>query len=149
MPTGKGLALMLGDIEDDYIIVRRSVGNGKISTTKTEKERLVPILELVREFIEVQILIAKQKRTLQLFPADSGKLIDASWRLRPHWKKLLRACKIADRRVSNTQHAFIVSMLKPQTVSVLELAQIVGHVGPEMRWCTEITHATSKGSSGR
>ncbi len=48
------------------------------------------------------------------------------------WKNLLRACKIADRRLYNTRHTFIVSMLKSNAVSVLELAQIVGHSSPEM-----------------
>ncbi len=43
------------------------------------------------------------------------------------WKNLLHACKIAERRLYTTRHTFIVSMLKSNAVSVLELAQIVGH----------------------
>ena len=132
MRTGEIMGLMVGDIQNDHIIVRRSIRNGVISTTKTGKERIVPILEPAREFIQAQLKIARKNKTLYLFTNEEGKNLQAAWQLRPMWKNLLRACKIADRRLYNTRHTFIVSMLKSNAVSVLELAQIVGHSSPEM-----------------
>ncbi|BCD59575.1 MULTISPECIES: tyrosine-type recombinase/integrase [unclassified Nitratiruptor] len=133
MRTGEIMGLQINDIQDDYIIVRRSIRNRVVSTTKTNKERIVPILEPARTFIEDQLKIAKEKKTLFLFTDKDNKYFHSAWQFKPLWKKLLRACKIADsKRMYNTRHTFIVSMLKSNSVSVLELAQIVGHVGPEM-----------------
>ncbi|WP_281951998.1 tyrosine-type recombinase/integrase [Nitrosophilus kaiyonis] len=133
MRTGEIMGLQINDIQDDYIIVRRSIRNGIISTTKTNKERVVPILEPARIFIMEQLKIAKEKRTLFLFTDENNKHFHSAWQFKAKWKNLLRACKIADsKRMYNTRHTFIVSMLKSNSVSVMELAQIVGHVGPEM-----------------
>jgi len=132
MRTGELLALSISDITDTHIYVRRSVRNGIISSTKTDNERAVPIFAKTKTFLNSQIEYAKKHKSIYLFSRENGEPFKDSYDLRPYWKKVWTACKIANKRLYNTRHTFIVQMLKSGKLSVMEISRIVGHSSPEM-----------------
>lgn len=48
------------------------------------------------------------------------------------WAKLLSDLDVPYRKIYNTRHTFITAMLKSGELSVLEIAQIVGHSNSKM-----------------
>lgn len=55
-----------------------------------------------------------------------------SAKLTPHWKSLLKECDIAHRILYSSRHTFISTSLKIGSLSMLDIAQIVGHSNTEM-----------------
>lgn len=129
--TGEALALMQKDIDFDTMQIRveRSVSKGIVSTPKTTNGiRYVPIFENTLPFIKVQI---KTSKSLYLFPGRNGKCMHGSDSLKKRWKKACEDAGVEYRKIYATRHTFITSMLKSGMVSVLELAQMVGHANTE------------------
>lgn len=130
MRTGEVLALMHSDIDMKrrLIQVKRSINKGTITTPKTESSiREVPILDDLIPYLP------KSPKSLWVLPQDGDKpygTFTGSKQLQ--WKKLLTACEIPYRKVYATRHTFIVSMLKNSDLSILEIAQMVGHTSTQM-----------------
>jgi len=130
MRRGEILGLMYNDIdfENRTISVKRSVTEGKVSTPKTEKSiRLVPILDDLLPYLK------KPEKSLWLFSKSDGSHLKYFNRNRKRqWRRMLEEQDIAYRKLYTTRHTFIVSMLKYSDLSVLEVAQIVGHTTTQM-----------------
>lgn len=131
MRTGEVLVLMDFDIKMDTmtIEVKRALSEGEISTPKTEKSiREVPIFEHLLPYLK-----AMKLTSLYLFPKNDGLPYKSfPGHHQRQWVKLLKECNIKYRKIYSTRHTFIVNMLKHSDLSVLEIAQIVGHTNTKM-----------------
>lgn len=130
MRRGEIMGLMYSDIDFEAKIIRvkRSITEGKISTPKTEKSiRSVPIFDDLLPYLK------KPKNSLWLFPNINGShLTHFGGAKKRQWRLLLEKCDIPYRKLYATRHTFIVSMLKYTDLSILEVAQIVGHTTTQM-----------------
>jgi len=129
--TGEILGLMHGDIDlkRKVISIKRSISDGELTSPKTEKSiREVPILDDL-----VPYLKELKKKALWLFAKKDGSYLKGTngnhYR---EWRKLLNDCDIPYRKLYTTRHTFIVSMLKYSDLSILEIAQMVGHTTTQM-----------------
>jgi len=135
--AGEILGLQIADIEDDVIFVKRGISKGVVSTPKTEHSvRRVPLFDVLRPYLDEQIRKSKIAKSLWLFH-DNGKHlygVDTLRGKKPYgaWYKLLKELYINQRPIKNTRHTFIVAMLKSGEVSMLEIAQMVGHTNTKM-----------------
>lgn len=129
MRTGEVLALRSEDIDfnESKISISRSITKGVISTPKTASsirevptfDDLLPYLENIKDGI--------------LFPKSNGEFYNTvGGSKKREWKTLLDDCNIEYRKLYATRHTFIVSMLKNSNLSILEVAQIVGHTSTQM-----------------
>lgn len=129
MRTGEVLGLMHSDIdlENRVIRIKRSINKGRTTTPKTQSSiREVPILDGLVPYLP-------KAKSLWLFPKLDGKPYSSfSGAKQKEWHKLLEDCKIEYRKIYATRHTFIVSMLKNSDLSILEIAQIVGHTSTQM-----------------
>ena len=131
MRTGEVIGLMHGDIDFDGMQIRvsRSIGRGKISTPKTVNGiRTVPMFSNVAPYFKKQIA---NSRSLYLFNNKDGRHYHGAESVRKHWVKACKDAGVEYRKIYTTRHTFITAMLKSGTVSILELAQIVGHANSE------------------
>lgn len=131
--TGEILALHWNDIDFDKGIIKitKSLRNGVISTPKTESSiRDVPIFEHLRaELLEHR----NRSKTIYLFAnPHTGKMFYKTAKLHPFWRDLLKKCNIPFRILYSTRHTFISTMLSTGELSMLDIAQIVGHTNTEM-----------------
>ena len=129
--TGEVLALMHSDINlsDKTIEVSRALSEGKISTPKTLKSfRTVPVFdELVPYLKEVKY------KSLYLFSKNNGTTYkQMAGHHKRAWQQLLKDCNINYRKIYATRHTFIVNMLKHSDLSIMDIAQIVGHTTTQM-----------------
>lgn len=112
------------DLHNKTIRVERSLRNGRVTTPKTRfSVRTIPIFDSLMPFIRGQLLMA----TDWLFPNDSGSHFTGSRTPRHHWSKLIEKLGIPYRDMYSTRHTFITHMLMRGELSVLEIAQVVGH----------------------
>jgi len=139
MRSGEILGLQVSDIDfaSNIISVRRSISKGIISTPKTKNSvRDVPLFNVLKPYIESQIHLARKDRSLFLFSKNGEHLysVDSIRGKKPYgaWYKLLKELNIPYRKIYNTRHTFITAMLKTGQLSVLEIAQIVGHTNSKM-----------------
>jgi len=130
MRTGEVIGLMQSDIDLDrkVISIKRSISKGVMSKPKTDKSiREVPILDGLLPFL------ATLPKTMYLFTGkDKKPLLGVSGSYQRGWTRLLKKCSISYRKLYTTRHTFIVSMLKNSDLSILEIAQIVGHTSTQM-----------------
>ncbi len=129
--TGEILALMQSDInlESKVIEIKRALSQGEVRTPKTFKSiREVPIFDDLIPYIK-----EIEKKSIWLFPKNDGlPYAQLSGQHKKEWKKLLNLCNITYRKIYATRHTFIVSMLKNSNLSIMEIAQIVGHTSTQM-----------------
>ena len=129
--TGEVLALMHSDINLPLktIEVLRALSEGKISTPKTLKSiRTVPIFEDLKPYLE-----ERKYKSLFLFPKNDGSTYkQLAGHHKIEWTKLLKDCNITYRKIYTTRHTFIVNMLKHSDLSIMDIAQIVGHTSTQM-----------------
>ena len=126
MRPGEILALTPQDINlhRRIINVSKAVRYGKVSTPKTKYSiRQVPIFEPLIPYLEDQLDIVGK----YLFETAKGKPFYGASKLHTHWKRALDAAGLPHHEFYTTRHTFITAMLKSGTISILELAQIVGH----------------------
>ena len=130
--TGEILALTHSSInlEDKVIHVRRSVTKNKLTTPKTQMSiRDVPIFDDLIPYLKA---IPKNK-SIFLFSKQDGTVTSGSESInRDKYVALLKKCNIAYRKIYATRHTFIVSMLKYSDLSIMQIAQIVGHTTTQM-----------------
>lgn len=137
MRSGEILSLQLSDIYKDSISVKRSVSKGSVSTPKTIRSiRDVPLFDVLRPYLKEQVQIAKSQKSIFLFSKNGKHLygVDTIRGSKKYgtWSKLLNDLDIEYRKIYNTRHTFITAMLKSGQLSVLEIAQIVGHTNTKM-----------------
>lgn len=136
MRTGEILGLMLSDIDDTTISVKRAVSrNSKEPTTpKTQKSiRKIPILEACMPYLQDQIRIAMQKKSLYLFSSETtGTHYSDATALKTKWKRVITRSKVRYRKLYNTRHTFATAMLRSGQVSVLTVAKMLGHSNSKM-----------------
>lgn len=132
MRTGEVMALKHSDIDlDERVIhIKRSVSKNKVTTPKTQKSiRSVPILDDLVPYLKH---LPKHK-SIFLFSKQDGTITSGSESInRDEYNALLKRCNIKYRKIYATRHTFIVSMLKYSNLSILEIAQIVGHATTQM-----------------
>jgi len=97
----------------------------------------VPIFKTLRPYIDDQIADARRKKSIWLFSREDGRHYYGVDNLRGGkrngtWKRLLEELEIPYRKIYNTRHTFITAMLKSGQLSVLEIAQMVGHTNTKM-----------------
>ena len=130
MRTGEILGLQYKDIDFDrkVIYVNRTIGEGKISTPKTRRSvREVPIFDDLLPYLK------KPTNSIWLFSRKDGTRLGRFGENRyREWHTLLGKCKITYRKPYATRHTFIVSMLKKNILSILTIAQTVGHTTSQM-----------------
>ncbi|ACZ13010.1 tyrosine-type recombinase/integrase [Sulfurospirillum deleyianum] len=136
MRIGEILGLMLQDIDEDSISIKRAVSrNSKEPTTpKTQKSiRKIPILDACRPYLEDQIRRAREKRTMFLFMSEvTGKFYHDADALKKKWLSVLKRSKVRHRKLYNTRHTFATAMLRSGKVSVLTVAKMLGHTNSKM-----------------
>jgi len=137
MRSGEILGLQLSDIFKDKLSIKRSISKGIVSTPKTAKSiRDVPLFDVLRPYLKDQIKRARKDKSIYLFSNNGQHLygVDNIRGTKSYgvWSKLLKELDIAYRKIYNTRHTFITAMLKSGELSVLEIAQIVGHTNSKM-----------------
>ena len=133
MRPGEIFGLMKSDIDLDArtIQVRRAIKHGMVMTPKTKNSvRTVVILDALVPYLEKQIEASKS--SLYLFPGKDGGPMHGASIVKRRWKELLKSCGIEYRKPYATRHTFITTMLKSGKVTLMELAQMVGHKNTEM-----------------
>jgi len=139
MRAGEILGLQLSDIDlnNKIIYIKRGLSKGRISTPKTLTSiRSVPILDALIPYLKMQIQNSRVAKSLWLFQ-NKGKHLRGIENIRGtkgrgSWSRLLESVDMEYRPIKNTRHTFIVAMLKSQVLSMLEIAQIVGHTDTTM-----------------
>ena len=130
MRTGEILGLMYSDFDfkKKIIYVKRSISEGRLTTPKTRSSiREVPILDDLLPYIQVP------SNSLWLFSKQDGSRLGRFGENRyREWHTLLNKCSLSYRKPYTTRHTFIVTMLKKSDLSILEIAQIVGHTTTQM-----------------
>lgn len=135
--AGEILGLQVSDIEDGFISVRRSISKGAVTTPKTRKSvRRVPLFDVLKPYLKEQIEKSRTQKSLWLFSRE-GKHVYGVETIRgkkPYgaWAALLSNVEFTYRAIKNTRHTFIVAMLRSGELSVLEIAQMVGHTNTKM-----------------
>ena len=124
-----GLMHMDIDLQRMTLSISRSVTKGVLSTPKTKSGvREVPIFAPALPYIKAQM---EEAKSLYLFAGVNGKHLHGADSMRRRWVELCEKAKVPYRKMYATRHTFITSMLKSGTVSILELAQMVGHANSE------------------
>jgi len=128
MRPGEALALTTDDVNllAKTISISKNMRRGIVTTPKTRYSiRTVPILEALEPYILDQL------RTVDgggpLFPNQRGEHFWDAKKMHPYWHDVIKRSGLRYRDMYNTRHTFITAMLKSGQISVLELAQIVGH----------------------
>ena len=137
MRSGEIPGLKLSEIHESKLIIKRSVSKGKVSIPKTANcIREVPLFDVLIPYLRNQIQTAREKKSFFLFSNGTKPLygVDIIRGKKPYgvWAKLLSDLDIPYRKIYNTRHTFITAMLKSEKLSVLEIAQIVGHTNSKM-----------------
>jgi len=133
MRPGEILGLMHHDIDLNKMLIRveRACNRGEITTPKTEGSvRSVPVFSALLPFLKRQM--ADSASSLYLFPSQDGGAMYGASSLRKQWSNVIEETGVQYRKIYATRHTFITSMLKTGEVSVVELAQMVGHSTTEM-----------------
>jgi len=120
--TGEFLALLKDDfnILDKTLSISKSYSKGKLSTTKTkDSNRIVPLFDSLLLQLELHDSFFNRSTTF-----NGG--------LQNRWRKLLLKCNLEYRKPYSTRHTFITNMLKHSDLSIIEIAQRVGHNTTEM-----------------
>lgn len=131
--VGELIALTWADInlEDMYINIDKAKRQGVTSSPKTESGvRKIPIFEPLVPYIKNQM--SNSKSIFVFTNPLTNQPFYGSKNLTTYWKKLLHQTKVKETRLYNTRHTFITTMLKNGSLSILEIAQIVGHSNTEM-----------------
>jgi len=134
MRQGEIIALTWEDIdlENKTVNVNKRVKKGEIASPKTRSSiRLVPILDILLPYLKHQYILCQERKCTYVFfnPRTNKPFFDAN-KLLPYWYELLSLCKIERRVFYNTRHTFITLMIR-SNVSILDIAQIVGHKNTE------------------
>jgi integrase len=128
--TGEIMALTRNDIDlkKKVVQVTKNLVKGNITTTKTELSvREVPIFNDLIPYLE------NLPRTIFLFTNSEGTHTRGAESInKEEWKRLLKRSNIEYRKLYATRHTFTVSMLRHSELTLMQVAQILGHTTIEM-----------------
>lgn len=108
------------DVQDDYIIVARSVHDGKADDTKTTIERRVPIFDRMRPYLYVE------RRGQWLTPGARGGPANHRWWTRTHWAPANQqaGCSV---KPYELRHSCATWLLRDEGVDPVQVAAWMGH----------------------
>jgi integrase len=108
------------DVVDDYIVVARSVHDGKADDTKTTIERRVPVFDRLRPYLDVE------RRGEWLTPGVRGGPANHRWWSRNHWSPATRNAGIY-MTPYELRHSFATWLLRVERVDPVQAAAWMGH----------------------
>lgn len=128
LKTGETIVLRVSDLQLDQnrILVRRSLSRGVMKTTKTDKQRWVNLLPPAKAAIE---------RQLALLKAPGGWVFPNPFTMRRwandakitrRWTKALAKARVTYRRPYQTRHTY-ASMMLSAGENIMYVAQQMGH----------------------
>jgi len=116
--SGEILGLQIGDFEEKFISIKRSISKGVIGSGKTWNAiRKVPYPKFVLE--EVKKVVSNN-----IFIFDT---IDDAGKLDYIWRQTVKLADVKKIRLYCTRHTFATHMLTDRVVSINELAGLLGH----------------------
>jgi integrase len=124
MRIGEVLALNWSDIQDDFIVVDKTIRKGVIGTVKTENERRIPIFNVLRFFIKSQRSISRGQRIFQ-----NTKGADS---LQKKWQSLCNKCGLEGRVLYQARHTFAIKALDSGRFRASQVAYMLGHTSLKM-----------------
>lgn len=128
MRAGEVLGLKQEDISENYINVKRSISDGRITTPKTKTSiRKIPILSELRPYLEE----LRNSKSFYLLQYDGRNIRDVGY-FKRMWKSLIKECDIPYKAIKNTRHTFATMMLNSGKFKVMDIARILGHNSPRM-----------------
>jgi len=131
--TGELIALTWSDInlQEMYIDINKSKRHGVVASTKTlSGMRKVPIFSSLLPYIKNQM--SNSSSVFVFTNPQNDEQFWSSKNLKPYWDRTYKMAGVQKTRLYNTRHTFITNMLKEGSLSILEIAQIVGHKNTEM-----------------
>lgn len=126
--TGEMLALKWQNIDykNKRIYIDSTVGDYKESnTTKTGKNRYVPIFDVLVPYLKEQ-----ESRTgfqTYVFTTHLGTTLRSGNIYKYEWLPLLKRAKVPRRRLYDTRHTFATNMLDSKMFSLNQIASWLGH----------------------
>jgi integrase len=136
MRPGEALALERRHVRNDTILIEQAVARGRIKLQKTGRVyRTVDLLPALREDLKMWIALrGDADSAARLFARDDGnwfKLDDwNNWRNR-HLYSAFDAVDISRRRPYDLRHSFVSLMIREGELSIVELADQLGHAATE------------------
>jgi integrase len=136
MRPGEALALERRHIRNDTVLVEQAVARGRIKLQKTGRiYRTVDLLPPLR--VDLAEWVASSGRgapTDRLFPRDDGEWFRVddwnNWRNRKFYEGF-DALGISRRRPYDLRHSFVSLMIREGELSIVELADQLGHAATE------------------
>ncbi|MBD2308872.1 site-specific integrase [Chroococcidiopsis sp. FACHB-1243] len=123
--TGEARALRWGSVGSNTIWIGESISKGKRGTTKTNRDRHIPINHKLRKLLN-GIKPRDARPDDLVFPSPTGKPIDEHNFAMRAWKKILGKLGIPYRRPYLTRATFISHALE-SGMSPVTVAAITGH----------------------
>jgi len=118
------------DFHKKRIYINASRGDYEEGSTKTGKDRYIPIFDILIPYLKNQQLITGTK-TYVFLTAYNNNLVPSNI-LRYHWKPLLQKVKISYRKIYSTRHTFATTLLNSGKFSLNQIASLLGHTNIQM-----------------
>jgi integrase len=134
---GEALALERRHVRNDTILVERAVARGRVKLQKTGRiYRTVDLLPPLREDLAAWFAAGghDDDPNARLFARDDGEWFKTddwnNWRNR-HFYEALDSLGITRRRPYDLRHSFVSLMIREGELSIVELAEQLGHAATE------------------
>ncbi len=143
-----GLKLKDIDLEAKTISIQRNITKNKIKETKNVyRTRIIPVFNSSMPYLLDLIQNAKRKKSIWLFSNEDGSNLkdieiirgsdlivknNKTLKKRNRWYLLLHDCGIEYRAIKNCRHTFAVSAIECKSLTLQEIANILGHNSLQM-----------------
>lgn len=129
--SGEMIGLKWSDINEEYIMIRRTRDQGRDTEPKTVSSRRdIPIFNSAKEFISKQRTLTGDQE--YVFLSGQGKPWCSTGSICEfHWYPLLSRLSLKPRRVYELRHTFATNMLNSGFFKVTEIAHLMGHTTTE------------------
>ena len=135
-----GLKIQDIDFEKNTISITKQFTKRTLKKTLKTKgsTRVIPLFAAAIPYLQSLIQEAKINKSFYLFskvgkPTSLYSIDNIRGRKGSGiWSRLLKKCNIEYRKIYQTRHTFITHALNSGNFKVMDIAQIVGHNGPEM-----------------
>ena len=120
MRPAEAAGVMWSDVQEDRIIIARSVHDGRADHTKTMVKRHVPIFDRMRPYLDVT------RRGPWLTPGVRGGPANHRWWAKHHWSKALEStgCRV---KPYELRHSCATWLLRAQGEDPVQVAFWMGH----------------------
>jgi len=125
MRIGEVCALKWSDLQDGFISITKSKYNNIVGTTKTGKDRQIPIFNNLLPYIESQKAISGGSDFI--FPKAHG-----AQHLRRRWLVVCKKSNLQGRILYNTRHTFATKALRSGKFNVFQVSKLLGHSSTQM-----------------